>query len=1040
MNSPFAPVTASAQNAALTPTVGGTSTADAIDADAIANPDKPGGLSKWADIEKTSSDTDTKGGARVTGYAVIADNSLIYTNGGGNSSVPAGTPVYLQWIDQDGAVSPIYKARTYDGYSDAKDGAYAFAVPTWVDGNLREHKFLPGVAFQPKVRVWMEPYNDPNTGALVTPVRTLTTSPQEFIEYPYHGGAVELQYINNVVVYSYMAPTQKMSRPVSEWVDSSTRTGTAEYTVSGKVWLEQSGSPAGTGPTTIEGDPWATGYKVVWSSLKNDSAVEAAVEAINKLPLKEQPAAYAELFKANPDYVAETVVSEVAADGSYVARFTPGTYNHDYLYGYVVDPQGFIQPAYSSYMAPRYLRPNTYGLVNPPTAAPLMKSWYNVHFAVVNYNAIPTYAPKSVMPQNEAVSLPKFGTSNDAAVFAPIGASYSLGTLPSGITADQISIDASTGEVKFRPTFDQAGKTFDVPVVVTFSNGTTADTKATFTVGGTTAGEVEPAYGPVSQGAGKDAVSGAPTFDDSSTDGVTEKNAAPAGSKFELGPNAPAGASVDPDTGVVTYPVPADAVSGSTISVPVVVTYEDGSTDNATVKITVDSDAATDFLPQTPETTLVPGNGSVSSQAIVFKGDQPDAPTFGVPTGWTAPEGYTVTVDPNTGAVSVTPPASLDANTVEDFTVPVIVSYPNNPGSEADTVNVPFSLDTDNDGIADSKDNDDDNDGYTDVEENEAGTNPKDATSTPNEPAATPAAPDYVPNDVDPLLVVPGKENKTDPISFKGDQPSKPEFTTPEGWNPPAGWDVEVDKSTGVVTVTPPLTLDKDTVEEFNVPVIVSYPDSPESGTDTVNVPVRLDTDGDGNPDTIDDDDDNDGKTDLVEIENGTNPKDSKTGGNGGSSDNGGSAGNGSSGDNGSIKNPGLSSGDNTGSSAARCVPALLGVGLPLLALLPLGLGVQIGLPGVENMMAQFGIKPDQLKSQIAAANTELQKQLGIHSGPAAKMAADIDARLRAIHPGAARIAGGAAIAGISLLAIGLVASQCAPGAGSAANSSTSSR
>ena len=34
----------------------------------------------------------------------------------GLTSVPEGTPVYMQWIDKDGVVSPIYRAHTNNFY------------------------------------------------------------------------------------------------------------------------------------------------------------------------------------------------------------------------------------------------------------------------------------------------------------------------------------------------------------------------------------------------------------------------------------------------------------------------------------------------------------------------------------------------------------------------------------------------------------------------------------------------------------------------------------------------------------------------------------------------------------------------------------------------------------------------------------------------------------------------------------------------------------------------------------------------------------
>ena len=70
----------------------------------------------------------------------------------------------------------------------------------------------------------------------------------------------------------------------------------------------------------------------------------------------------------------------------------------------------------------------------------------------------------------------------------------------------------------------------------------------------------------------------------------------------------------------------------------------------------------------------------------------------------------------------MTAPEELDAETVEDFDVPVEVTYPD--GSE-DDASANFKLDTDGDGTPDSKDKDDDGDGIPDDQEKKDGTNPK---------------------------------------------------------------------------------------------------------------------------------------------------------------------------------------------------------------------------------------------------------------------------------------------------------------------------
>uniref|UniRef100_UPI001C52A777 YPDG domain-containing protein n=1 Tax=Nosocomiicoccus ampullae TaxID=489910 RepID=UPI001C52A777 len=170
----------------------------------------------------------------------------------------------------------------------------------------------------------------------------------------------------------------------------------------------------------------------------------------------------------------------------------------------------------------------------------------------------------------------------------------------------------------------------------------------------------------------------------------------------------------------------------------------------------------------------------------------------------------------------------------------------------------------DGDGTPDITDEDDDNDGVSDEKEKEDGTNPKSAEDNKL----------YDPS-YDSKLVVPGKPAESTPtIKDKDgkvvDAPEGTKFKIDENFTVPEGYTVEIDENTGVITVTAPEELDGDTVEEFDVPVVVTYPDKT---TDKTKANFKLDTDGDGTPDITDEDDDNDGVSDEKEKEDGTNPK-----------------------------------------------------------------------------------------------------------------------------------------------------------------------
>ncbi|MFV8211363.1 Rib/alpha-like domain-containing protein, partial [Streptococcus pluranimalium] len=152
-------------------------------------------------------------------------------------------------------------------------------------------------------------------------------------------------------------------------------------------------------------------------------------------------------------------------------------------------------------------------------------------------------------------------------------------------------------------------------------------------------------------------------------------------------------------------------------------------TDNQAVEyanITIYRQSA-QYVPSYPETLVVPGTPATSEPAFTdADGNPTTAPagsTFAIPSDFVAPTGYTVTVDSETGVVTVTTEAG---QTVETLDVPVTVTY--SDGS-TDTVTAPFQLDTDGDGTADTTDTDDDNDGVLDTDENTDGTNSKDPNS-----------------------------------------------------------------------------------------------------------------------------------------------------------------------------------------------------------------------------------------------------------------------------------------------------------------------
>ena len=191
-----------------------------------------------------------------------------------------------------------------------------------------------------------------------------------------------------------------------------------------------------------------------------------------------------------------------------------------------------------------------------------------------------------------------------------------------------------------------------------------------------------PGYEDGSGKPGEDAKVDAPKFTDKDGNSTT----APEGTKFAPGDGAPEGVTVNED-GSISVKVLEGAKPGDEITVPVVVTYPDGSTDTVDVTVTVEDPDK--FQPEYGDGSGKPGE-DVTVPAPTIKdqdGNDTEVPedTKFTP-GEGAPDG--VTVDENTGEVTV--PVSEDAKPGDEITVPVDVTHPD---GSTDTVDVTVTVD-----------------------------------------------------------------------------------------------------------------------------------------------------------------------------------------------------------------------------------------------------------------------------------------------------------------------------------------------------------
>ena len=144
-----------------------------------------------------------------------------------------------------------------------------------------------------------------------------------------------------------------------------------------------------------------------------------------------------------------------------------------------------------------------------------------------------------------------------------------------------IDEDAKPGDKIVVVVKDPEGNTIDESTV-TVTEPSKPDTKQNE--------EFEPGYEDGSGKPGEDVNVPAPEFKDK--DGKDTK--APEGTKFTPGENAPEGVTIDENTGEITVTIPEDAKPGDKITVPVEVTYPDGSKDKVDVTVTVEKPDAPD--------------------------------------------------------------------------------------------------------------------------------------------------------------------------------------------------------------------------------------------------------------------------------------------------------------------------------------------------------------------------------------------------------------------------------------------------------------
>ena len=629
--------------------------------------------------------------------------------------VPAGTTVYMQWIDTDGLVSPYYAAKVSDGETlrgvDAQGGpgSYAFDLrEPWIDANGVERKYEARKG--QKYRLWIPAYE--RDGVNYHMIRQADPlMPGAFVDTTDVGNG-STYYLNHNkqftrILMGQVPQVDLMTRPRGEWQDGTIKgedgqpvvlTGLLpgeEYknTVSGTVWKETGlgadRANMATGPNyTLGSDFLFSDATVVFSKLTPEGFAEYD-KVVNSLPEEQRTEAAMQFLKEHPEAIAYTYYTKTNKDGQYTIQLPEGAIpdglasSIDDIWMGVLDEKGNPIGGYSPWMVPQFHNPRVFETLRPGDPN-------NVQSPVVNGpttvgNKLTSIAFATLPGYDAYLEITNYDTSDRPAAPGDEAKLELYGTLPpldSWIEwrdpngnivkggPDQCKIvNGSLGEcATFRVPDDAEPGTIYTAYLV---NGTATDKNDiaadSFIVAAKQNSEFEPEYEKTPAPQGQETTVPAPKDKDGKD--------LPEGTKFTK-PDSPETKVIGPDNNPIDeFPgelkvnedgsivvTPKDDAPLGEYKVPVLVTYPDGSKETiyAPIEVTKNPTVSNDYKVAYDEAKGQPDTDIKATPKSVGKDALPEGTTYAQGEKKETHDGLWDISDPDAKSGEVTGKASWD--------------------------------------------------------------------------------------------------------------------------------------------------------------------------------------------------------------------------------------------------------------------------------------------------------------------------------------------------------------------------------------------